>query len=354
MADVDPKDLAKKNAPLIVIYVLALVPIALWFVIVDGGVKGARKDSFASQSRKLKSKRSKINSMVKKIKSPEQRVYTDRDVKQFQEQHKVYGELITELKATLASGDTELEKWFPEFKVAEGKYPKANDYITAYERKVLALGKTYADLVTPTDGGLPQVYSQPPSKSKEQLKLFQKRFWIQEYLFDALVKGSAEGKKHGTGAKIVQAVRFTEASMNIEGPKILERHDVNLVFTCSARDVPTIVEKILAQPIAMQIRSLRMQKEAFVFEDPDLSIHVDGRSGYFADVYYTGELKDHEAYAGDDKQESYIREPAIRVTLDLQVLDFDIKKPKPAPPEPSDDNLDDLDDAPPEKDKKDK
>lgn len=343
MADVDPKDLAKKNVPLIVIYVLAIVPIILWFVVVDGGVKGAKKNSFKSQSRKLKSKRSKINAMVQKIKAPDQRVFTNRDVKRFKEQHEVYGGLIDELRATLASGDTELEKWFPEFKVAEGKYPKANDYITAYERKVLALGKTYADLVTPTDGGLPQVYNQPPSKAKDQLKLFQKRYWIQTSLFDALVKGSEAGKALGTGAKIVQAVRFTEAAKMDDTAGILTRHDVNVVFTCSARDVPTIVEKILAQPIPMQIRALRMQKEAFVVEDTDTAIHVDGRSGYFADVYYTGELKDHEAYEGDDKQESYIREPGIRVTLDLQVLDFDIKKPKP-PAEPSDDNLDDLDD----------
>jgi hypothetical protein len=344
MADVDPKDLLKKNLPLIVIYVLALVPIVLWFVMVDGGVKGAKKNSFNSQSRKLRSKRSKINAMVGKIKAPDQRVYTDRDVKRFQEQHDVYSGLIGELKATLASGDTELEKWFPEFKVEAGKYPKANDYITAYERKVLALGKTYAELVTPTDGGLPQVYSQPPSKAKDQLKLFQKRYWIQTALFDSLVKGSEAGKAHGNGAKIVQAVRFTEAS-KMDGPSgILERHDVSLVFTCSARDVPTILEKILAQKIPIQVRALRMQKEAFVYETQDTAIHVDGRSGYFADVYYTGELKDHEAYQGDDKQESYIPEPPIRVTLDLQVLDFDIKTPKPPAKPAEDDNLDNLDD----------
>jgi hypothetical protein len=350
---VDPKDLAKRNIPLIVIYVLALVPIVVWFVAVSGGVKGGKSGSFKSESAKLAKKRKKIRSMIKKIKDKEQRVYTKKDVTGFKDQHKVYATLIGELKQTLADRDTVLEKWFDDCgDVPEGKTPGANDYITLYEKEVLELGKTYADLITSSDGGPPLVYSQAPSK--DQLRLFQKRFWIQKHLLDSLVKGSEAGKANGSGAKIVQAVRFTESNIRTSepGPKEVVRHDVNVVFTCSARDLPVIVEKILAQPISTQIRSLHMEKEPFVYDDPDTSIHVDGRSGYFADVYYTGELRDHDAFKGDDKQEAYIPEPPVRVTLDYQVLDFDIAKPPPPPAEDEDANLDDEEEPDDKKKKK--
>ena len=53
MADLDPKELALKNIPLIVIYVAALVPIGLYFTMVADGVKAGRRGSFAASERKL-------------------------------------------------------------------------------------------------------------------------------------------------------------------------------------------------------------------------------------------------------------------------------------------------------------
>ena len=54
MADLDPKELAQRNIPLIVIYVLALLPLPIWFVVVQGGLKEGKKDSVADALRKLK------------------------------------------------------------------------------------------------------------------------------------------------------------------------------------------------------------------------------------------------------------------------------------------------------------
>lgn len=335
MAGVDPKDLAKKNAALIAIYVLTILPLVLWYVLVEDGVYGARKDSFIASARQLGSNITNINSMINSINDPETRVYTQRDIDRLNEQHALYRKVIGDLKATLYDKDQALERWFDQYStLKEGEEPKPNDYITHYNKKIKELTAEFADLVTPEDGGPPNIYRQPPPRN--QLRTYQKRYWIQQCVLEAIRDGTEAARKRGEpGAKVVQAIRFTEARKGTGdgSAALVDRIPANIVFTCSIRDVPAVIQKLLSQPVAMQITALKLVKESFLRDDPEKQVHIDGRGGYFPDVYYTGELETHDKYEGDDKQHVYIPEPSVRLNIDLAVLDFGV--PKPAPPAPA-------------------
>ncbi|MEZ0228257.1 MAG: hypothetical protein ACAI25_06505, partial [Planctomycetota bacterium] len=72
----DPKQLIQKNLPLVVCYVVAVVPIALWVVIVVNGVQGGAKDSYRAAANQLKQKKNELTKLENDIKQDPATVYT--------------------------------------------------------------------------------------------------------------------------------------------------------------------------------------------------------------------------------------------------------------------------------------
>ncbi|RMG19024.1 MAG: hypothetical protein D6731_00725 [Planctomycetota bacterium] len=347
MADVDPKELARRNVPLILLYVLALVPVVLWFVLVGGGVKGATgrgANSFKSKAALLRRSERQIKTLLGKIKAPEEkdRPFTQAHIQKFKELHEKYAEQLRAMREFIAERDAQLDRWFPDASSTRGleweKLPKHSDYVTDYNDRINDLVREYRDIVVPEENVAPRVYRQVPDK--RQVRLFQKRFWVQKFLLQALREATAESKKAGReGAKIQEPVRFSELPVGIpaaggkEKKPLVEPIGASLSFTCLFRDVPKVVERLLAQPVAMRVLSLKVAKAPFLIEKSDINLRVDGRDATFGEAYYTAEFQTHDDFKGEDHLDEYLPEPPISVTIEVEALDFNVKKPAEKPAE---------------------
>jgi hypothetical protein len=336
MSDLDPKELVVKNKVLVVCYALAILPIILWFVLVGGGAKG----EFQGNASKLRRSERAINSYLGKIKAenPSERPYTKHHIEAFTAQKAGYNDQVRALQKVVVDRDAELEKWFEDpltSKLEPGKSPKANDYITLYRTQIEALVKEYEAIVTPEGGGAPRVYSQEPPSN--QLHLWQKRFWVQKYVLQAIQEATQPtADAGGPLGRVEETIRFggdmPRRGEEEGGSEVVERIGAAISLRCRFSDVPKVVERILAQPITFQILRVEVSKVDFMVEKSEYDLRVDGRDTTFSDPYYTGELENHEAFEPHKENlDHFLPEPSIKLSLELEVLDFKVE----LTPEPS-------------------
>lgn len=332
MAAVDPKELLARNKALVGAYVLAIVPIVLWFVVVDGV-----KAKYQAATGKLRSSASAAKTMAGDLGStePGRQVYTDQDVQTLTERKALYARELSNLVGLVKDADAELEKWFPEF---EGKSsaPAPADYITEWNKQIGFLAETYKAVLTGPDG-TSHVYNDPPTG--DALRRYQKRFWIQEAVLEALKQ--AQAGNTGLPVVLAQKIDFPTPSSDDKGSAV-QRVPARVTILCPFPRVPVVVRELLARKIPMRVAGLRVAKEQFAYEstNPRFShfnetkaprFSVDGREYVFKQNAYTATLTTKGA---DTAPERWIPEP--RVKLELLVEAYDINHdalPKPAPAE---------------------
>ena len=318
---VDAKELLKNNLPLWITYAVALVPVALYFVIV-GGVQSEVEGA----ERELQQKSSQLAGMAKKIdtKDPEQPLYTEKDVENFQKRKELYQAALGKLDQVVQSRDAPLEKWF-----ASEKWkgtdpatvtPDPNDYSVEFQKQVGVLRESFKDLLP--DPAL--VFSGDGLSSDKMLK-FQKRFWIQQACLEALKSGGAN--------KLVTRIEFPESSL--PGPEDATRPytpiPVQFTFEAEFPEVPKVIHALLTQEIAFRITRLSVEKTPFeIRRTQPVSFVITAPDGVFE--------KECEGVKFRDKApenvstEFWIPEPPIKVDITLEALDFRAQA-KPAAPE---------------------
>lgn len=333
MADLDPKELAQRNVPLIVIYVLALLPLPIWFVVVQGGIKDGKNDSVADALKKLKRKQTTIKQFSERVKNNDPELFSPNHVQAFNDRATELKKQIAQLEDAIRERDKTLEMWFddPQFSgLKEGQLPDPADYAQYWKSKAIPqMVETYGDLVKPPEeGGDPYLYSSQPVK--DTMKRDQKRYWAQKYILEGIRKG-AKHESYIDGklgkARLASAISFasdnSRGGSNEEKP-IVSSFRAQVELRCSFRDVSTICREILAQPIPMQILALEVSKHPFRFEDRELQLTVDGSEKAFLDSNYSIKLDNFSDFKGDDKLEAYIPEPPVRVQIEVEILDFDL------------------------------
>ncbi len=327
MAAVDPKELVLRNKVLVGAYVAAIVPIVLWFVVVDG-VKG----EYQAATNKLKSSASAAKQMAGDLKSEEleRKVFTEKDVQTLQDRQKLYAAELSKLVTLVNDADVELEKWFEPF---ANKTPTPADYITEWGKQIGLLTEKYKAVATGPDGTV-HVYNDPPTGGA--LQEFQKRFWIQEAILEALHQ--AKAASGGATIRLAQKLDFPPTSGGATTGAV-QRIPARVTIVCPFPAMPLVVRELLARKIPMRVAGMRVAKESFAYEatDPRFPHYaetkpkfgIDGREYVFQQNAYTATLTSKDA---NTKQEHWIPEPAVRV--ELLVESYDINKnalPKPAP-----------------------
>lgn len=333
MADVDPKEILVRNKALVGAYVLALLPIGLYFPLVAGGVKGAPNDpqSFLGKANVLRRSSSKATDFASRIENPnpETMVYTERHVAALEQQAKLHAKELRALGELVRKRDANLERWFDDPKFAKLKPGEeaptsfGAEFSTYWANVAIpSLIERYREIVLPAGAvsDRPNLYDRTPGAN--ELRKSQKIYWIQEAILEAIRAATEPALATLTGPP-----QFTERRG--EEGSLYDVVEVRLELSCSFRQLPRLVRELLAREISMEVTKLELRKAPFRFERPELGLLVDGMGETFTEDQYTGTLPEGVQFAGEDKLESYIPEPNVRVSLTIDVFDF---KPPPAPP----------------------
>ncbi|MCW8138783.1 MAG: hypothetical protein KIT58_07750 [Planctomycetota bacterium] len=335
MAAIDPKELLKRNKVLVGGYVLAIVPVVLWFVVVAGA-----QDEYKKATTKLTGSARAASTMAKNItgNDPESPVYTDGDVERLKQKQDLYARELAALVQVVNGADVELERWFEAFKDT----PTLSDFITELNKQADLLAEKYKPVVTGPDGTV-HVYNEPPTGGA--LRTSQKRFWIQEAILEALTQaqaGDANAPIRPMPIRLVQKIDFPipPPQERTDKPQAIERIPARVTISCPFPRIPLVVRELLSRTIPMRVAGIRVVQEPFSYESTDPRFahfaetrprfSVDGREYVFPQEAYTATLLSKEAYRG---QEHWLPEPPVKVELTLETYDINpAGLPKAAPP----------------------
>jgi len=354
MAAVDPKELAQRNIPLIVLYGVALAALPAWFFVVQGGVVGDRKTKGTVENAKfqLKQKAGKIKALADRIKANDANdpVYNENFQKHFEDKAAALREQSVKLSKLVQAKDEELEKWFEQFQgLPKGEEPDFNNFKQHWTSKAIPeLKEEFSTIVTdPSDAELVYLMDDAP-RDRNDMRFAQKRYWAQKYLLSAL----RDAAKNGVGmtkptgedekpqlipARLVERIAITRAAGNKSGgddnkKPLVSTFRVNLKAQISFRDASLIMSKILEQPIPMQVHSFELTKGSFRIEDRKINLLVDGSEKVFPDDHAQILLDDLAQFKGESELEAYVPEPTVLLKLEIDVLDFNPPEPKPETP----------------------
>ena len=334
MAAVDPKELLVRNKLLVIAYVLALAPIGLWFVVVDGGAKA----DYAAQVNKLQTQASNAKSMATRIttKDTENPVFTADDVTLLGKRKEAYEAESKGLVQLVNDSGGNLEDWFESFqKLPANQPPGMADYLTEWSKQCGILADRYKAMLT-GPAGESLIYNEPPPGGEQ--RKFQKRFWVQEAILEALTK--AQEGNPGLPIRMVAKLDFPTppAQGPGEAPRAYEPIPARITVLCPFPRLPALIRELLAQKIPMRVTSVRVDKEQFAYEqsDPRFSHYdqtkprfsVDGREYVFQQESYPVTLTAPEHYGN---QEKWIPEPRVKVELMVEAYDFNKIEPPAAP-----------------------
>lgn len=337
MADVDPKEIILKNKALVVVYVLTLVPIVVWFAALSD-VKSGKRDSFKSEFNKLRRSAGQINDLDGRIQNPNPEdpdgvVFTQGHVDGFKKQKELLTKQQDDLRKLVAGRGNALRRWFEKWKDLkwDADPPEHTEFAEHWKEVAIPeLTKTFEAIIDPDgpDGPLePHIDTTVPSPN--QRRRYQKRYWILKAVLTALKQGgkTLTPKLQGIPS-FVDGGKVGGSTEEGKAKPLYTTSTVQVELICSFRDLPVMVREILAQDIPMQVVGIDVSKASFRFDKPwkrntNEAPLVDGSGKVFEDFYYTAELAKKEDFKRD--LEKYIPEPAIKVSLKVEVLDFEVK-----------------------------
>lgn len=344
MAAVDPKELLLRNKVLVIAYVLALVPIGLWFVVVDGGPKA----EFDTKIKELESAANAAKGMAGRIanEDTENPVFTQEDVEALRKRQDAYKAEYASLIEVVNSTGGELENWFEVFNKTPDTMPVVTEFQTEWAKHCNLVAEKYKVILTGPTGESLIYNEQPPG---DAMRRYQKLFWVQEAILDALTR--AQEGNPGLPIRMVSRLDFPAAPPQGNGPPsaidATQPYDpipARITILCPFPRLPAVLRELLAQKIPMRVTNLRVDKEQFAYEssDPRFTHYeqtkprfsVDGREYVFQSDTYPVTLADAKFY-DDGKpgtgQDKWLPEPRVKVELMVEAYDFN----KIAPPAPA-------------------
>lgn len=334
---VDTKQILQRNVPLVGLYVVAIVPIVLWVLFVVSGVQGGAKDSYRFWALQLKQKKTALENISKDIQKDPSSVYTPDHKKKFtnrnEELDKQYGDMIK----LVGDRDNALEKWMPALgDVGPGKLPPAPEFQSRLNTAIDGLKKDYADIVIdPTSKTLLLVLD--PVAEGTQKKI-QKQYWILERVLTALKKGGTVTSSDTVPVRLLSQVEFGQIpqSQGQPGPGQTAKKDpvipipVKLILQMSFRDISKVVRELLAQDVVFRLKSLHTELLPFSITKPDLGVTVNADpKPLYEQTIYNATLGQGGVRPADE--ELVFPEPKLKVTIELEAMDFDMDVINPQP-----------------------
>ncbi len=348
MAAVDPKQLLVDNKVLVAVYLAALAPIPLWFVLVAGGVKGnpaPNSGSFDDAKRKLQDAKRSADSMSAKIGStdPDNTLYTEKDIERLQARRELYEKEVLALRTLVTGADVELEKWLDVDStrgLKEGQNPKNTEFATDWSKEVVKLHETYKKYkddkgvehwerdVATGDTGEDFIYGGAPGDAPAggQEKMSQKRYWVQLALLEALASANLKAKDPHLAAKLAARIDFlAQAAAAPEEP--YEPIKARVLIKAPFTRIPVVIRELLAQKILIRVTTVRVDSQApFMIEHAQPKLVVNGGEGYFLQTAYFARVDaaGSSSVKTDELRDDarWIWEPPVVVELGLEVYDF--------------------------------
>ena len=349
----DPKKLAKKNVGLIAIYVAALVPIGLWFVLIAGGVKGGRgkggapsdpkwqPTSFAEANAALKGVKSSVDGLFGKIDKIRKSASADTTEPVFTAKHEIafttrnrdLESQVKQMGGLLGERDRVLESWFDKWKDLEAKKePPHGDFMDTFKGEVERLGQENPKL-TGWDPATKksQLYSELPPNSSGAIRIWQKRFWIESELVAAL-KATGE-------ARLGMPIVFPAGATTPQAPgakKPYEMIPVGFGVVMPFRDVPKLVREVLARTIAFRLVRLHVEQmelggpgsaydRSKEFPGPPPFRVNETPKKYFDRFTYEAFFENEGQLPVDAAaEEKLVPEPPVKLEVLLDAYDFDM------------------------------
>lgn len=351
MAAIDPKQVILNNKVLVGIYVAALLPIPLWFVLVANGVRGDAErgagppGSYGDAKRQLNEAKSLAGGMADKIGNPDDPLFTQTDVERLEKRKQMMEKQLDELRKIVKNADASLEAWFEAFSgLKDGQTPAKAEYDTEWNKQVTKLKEEFKPVLT-TDTGENLAYADLPPGGAEQLRVWQKRYWIQEAILQALTDVNKAGAPHekvrlqarmdfGAGGPKLGDLNLGGADDQKGPPPPYDPIDVRLAVRGPLSRLPIVVRELLARKIPLRVKSIRYENPAgFSMEHQKPRLSIDGKEGYFVQETYFAKVDIEEAKGLDlNDQARWIWEPPVVVELQLEVYDF--RKEATEPPAP--------------------
>lgn len=351
---VDAKAILQQNKVLIGLYVFAIVPIVLWVVLVMNGVEGdmspppkGSKPSFDKAVSDLNRKKGEIASLIARIKQMKDAakdhktsanpVYTPRHTTEYQKRNDDLKKQYDDMANLVKGRQSKLDSWFPDSKIQDEmkngglKEPTAGNFKSVFDNEISRLQKEYADLVfdNPTSA-TKTCFLWQETPTPGALRTFQKKFWIQEQILIAMKKIAAD---HGV-EQLLDKIDFgTGAPPPADpkgGPRFLTPIPVKVVFKGTFRDIPKVLRELLAQDIAFRVTRVRVELLPFSitkgekegFEPPGLKVNTEAAKAVYDRPIYEAKLKAGQAPPTDE--EAILPEPRLKVTIELEALNFEI------------------------------
>jgi hypothetical protein len=313
----DPKQVLQRNIPLVTCYVLALVPVILWVVVVVEGVEGGPKDSYKSVSMTLRSKKAALEGIAKNIQSDASQVYTP------------------DHKKLISDRDLALERWLPAVgELPKDKVPTANQFQTVLNTAVDGLKTTYGDIVVDsTNPAKPFFVALEPVADGTQKKI-QKQFWICERILISLKKASTVTPSDATPIRLVSNIEFGTSGQGNTPPgqakPLMAPIPAKITLTMTLKDLPKVLRELLAQDIVFRLKTLHTELLPFSFANPKLQLVVnpDPKPLYEQTIYNATPQSPADVPAD---LETVFPEPKLKVTIELEAIDFDMDAINPAP-----------------------
>lgn len=341
---VDPKQVIARNKALIVCYVVAIVPIVLWFVLVVGGVQGGATNSYKRVTSELRSKKSDLEGFSRRIDEmlradaehpATDPVYTEKHRLAYESLNTALKDQQTKLKDVVRARDEALEKWFDPWGT-QANPPAPGDMDAKINAEIENYKKKYGDfIVDPLNKNL-LVWKETVVQGKQ--REIQKKWWIQDRILTAVAAGD------GKAERIVNSVEFPAApppppAPPGETPKkpLTSTIPVKFAVLATMRNVPKLTRALLAQDIVFKLVRVKTELAPFAFaiKKGDLGfaepffVNPTPLPLYEQSIYM-GTLAGSDKLTGDEEQ--ILPEPRVKVSFELEAVDFDMEAidPKPA------------------------
>jgi len=320
----DFAQLAKDNKALFGCYAAAIAAVVAWMVLVNNGLAGVE---FKKRAQELRTVKKKINSLAKQVKAtnkslkkkekPKDPLFTKADLKAFEKRREVAESNLKKLAEIYVERDKKLERWFDNWKDRPmDDPPEYGRYSAEYKEQHNKLVEEFQDLVGKAAESRLKPY--PFDSSKDKMRAAQKVFWIRRALLEAMRKSKI--------MKLASDIEITGVKDG-EGPfKLFScRFEVEMHFA----KLPVLVSEILRSEIPFFVGRTSVERVEFsqkIEKPARLTVNGTAPKRFFPEMAVAAHFPEGASTA-KVQDSDLLKEPTVKVSLEVQAVDFDIKPP---------------------------
>lgn len=329
---IDPKELILNNKTLVATYVVALVPVVLYFLWI-GELEtqvDRERSALVSATRDLEDLQERIENMSAPAdqRLPDlQPVRTEKDKAKLATRKGLYETALKDLRELVQSQDEVLERWFPKFAdkgVAFDDAPAPTEYRAEWQDQIKILEQEEFPKLSRDPDGASMLFTAEPDRDPGNMRAYQKRFWIQRSILEALKDAGVE--------QLASRFDFSASQAAADEDAPFVTIPVRFGVLCRFTDLPIVTRELLRREVPMRILSVEVVKHPFIYEDDDpaRSFRVEGDQCVFFDVAYAAKLENDDQFGSI---EEWLPEPHVKIDFRVEAYDFKaIEQPAAADP----------------------